>query len=127
VTGEEPAAGDGPLGCLAFGPACLAWAGDRIRAARERAGLGQLELAGVLGVTQAGVSAWESGKRDPGIAGLVRIAWALGVPVESLLPASEEDLRGTAEDLRRERSSEREAGVLAAHRGGHLVLGGWER
>jgi transcriptional regulator with XRE-family HTH domain len=61
--------------------------GTRIRAARETAGMIQQQLAGVLDVTQAAVSRWESGERDPGVADLIRIADALGVQAASLLPA----------------------------------------
>jgi transcriptional regulator with XRE-family HTH domain len=61
--------------------------GTRIRAARETAGMIQQQLADVLDVTQAAVSRWESGERDPGVADLIRIADALGVQAASLLPA----------------------------------------
>ena len=61
-------------------------AGVRIREAREQADMTQQVLADVLDVTQAAVSRWEAGERDPGIADLVRIADALGVQASSLLP-----------------------------------------
>lgn len=68
-------------------PECLADVGARIRAVRESARLEQRAVAASVGVTQAGVSRWETGERDPGVAGLVRVAEALGVPASSLLPA----------------------------------------
>jgi transcriptional regulator with XRE-family HTH domain len=38
---------------------------DACRLIRERAGLTQRELAGVIGVSRATVSRWESGRRIP--------------------------------------------------------------
>ena len=72
-------------------PACLADIGERIRLARENARLQQRALAATIGVTQAGVSRWESGGRDPGVYGLIRIAEACGVPASSLLPARHQE------------------------------------
>jgi transcriptional regulator with XRE-family HTH domain len=60
--------------------------GERVRAAREDAGLSQEALGAKLGVTQTAVSYWEAGKRDPGVADLLRIADALSVTASSLLP-----------------------------------------
>jgi transcriptional regulator with XRE-family HTH domain len=68
--------------------------GPRIREARQSAGMTQAELAAGAGVTQTAVSYWESGKREPGVADLVRIAAQLGVPAASLLPP---DLHAPAE------------------------------
>lgn len=72
-------------------PACLVDVGERIRIARENARLQQRALAATVGVTQAGVSRWESGERDPGVYGLIRIAEACGVPASSLLPARHQE------------------------------------
>src|SRR5207245_667309 len=41
--------------------------GVRLRQARQDAGLTQAQLASVLGVTQAAVSNWEAGSRQPSI------------------------------------------------------------
>jgi DNA-binding XRE family transcriptional regulator len=60
--------------------------GERIRAARAGVNVGQSGLARMLGVTQTAVSYWEAGKRDPGVAGLLEVADALGVEPGSLLP-----------------------------------------
>jgi transcriptional regulator with XRE-family HTH domain len=68
-------------------PACLADVGERVRVARKAARIEQRALAASVGVTQAGVSRWECGQRDPGVAALIRVAEALGVPASSLLPA----------------------------------------
>lgn len=59
--------------------------GDRVRAAREAAGLTQLELAERLGWTKQALYAIESGQiRDPGVSRVAAIARALGVSVDEL-------------------------------------------
>lgn len=58
----------------------------RLRAARQDAGLSQGELARRVGVSQAAVSTWESGSRQPGVDELYAIAGALGAEVFDLLP-----------------------------------------
>jgi transcriptional regulator with XRE-family HTH domain len=55
--------------------------GDRIKQARERAGLTQWQLADNLGIRASGiqrVSGWETGLRTPNRANLARIASATG-------------------------------------------------
>lgn len=58
----------------------------RLRTAREDAGLSQAELARRLGVSQAAVSTWESGTRQPGVDDLYAVAAELDVEVHDLLP-----------------------------------------
>lgn len=53
--------------------------------AREKAGLSQTEVAKALGVNQASVSHWESGKTQPRSAQLPKIAKLYGVTVDELL------------------------------------------
>lgn len=68
----------------------LRWQADtgaRVRAARERAGLTQEELAAQVGVTQTAVSYWEAGKRGLDLFDLLRVAGAVGVPAAALLPS----------------------------------------
>lgn len=52
--------------------------GDLLRAARERAGLTQRELAERAGVAQSVVSAYESGRRQPALPTLARLVEASG-------------------------------------------------
>ena len=59
--------------------------GRRIREARMGLGMSQRTLAVEALTTDAHVSDWEHGRRDPGVCGLVRVSGALGVPVRSLL------------------------------------------
>ena len=56
-----------------------------LREARSAAGITQTELARRVGVTQPMVAAYESGTREPTVATVRRMAWALGQTV-SLTP-----------------------------------------
>ncbi|MEK4243691.1 helix-turn-helix transcriptional regulator [Janibacter sp. FSL W8-0316] len=79
---------------------------ERLRAARVRAGLTQAELARVIGVAGGErVSRWELGTSTPSTAMRARLAKALGIDLEELLPS-----QGPA-DLRRLRA---EAGLTVA-------------
>ena len=59
--------------------------------AREKAGLSQTEVAKALGVNQASVSYWESGKTQPRSAQLPKIAKLYGVTVDELLMEDEQN------------------------------------
>lgn len=79
---------------------------ERLRAARVRAGLTQAELARVIGVAGGErVSRWELGTSTPSTAMRARLAKALDIDLEELLPS-----QGPA-DLRRLRA---EAGLTVA-------------
>lgn len=58
--------------------------GERIKAAREAAGMTQAELAKRLGISYVGVSQWERGIRNPKYSTLKKIADILGVWVYDL-------------------------------------------
>lgn len=58
--------------------------GQRIRAARRRAGLSQARLAAAMGWPQGVISEWESGQRRPGQAAAWELARALGTTVQQL-------------------------------------------
>lgn len=62
--------------------------GQRIKAARQSAGLSQSRLAELLGVTQPTVSGWE-GHSEPSVQMLLRIAEALGTRASVLLGEDE--------------------------------------
>jgi len=49
-----------------------------VREARERAGLTQKQLAERSGIAQSTISAYESGKREPGVEALDRLLRAAG-------------------------------------------------
>ena len=57
----------------------------RFREARLQAGLSTVQLAQKMGLTQAAVSQWESGKKVPGIETISRLADLYGVTVDYLL------------------------------------------
>ncbi|MEV5953712.1 helix-turn-helix transcriptional regulator [Streptomyces sp. NPDC051987] len=59
--------------------------GERIRSARLRAGLTQLQLAERIGREHRTIHRWEYAQRIPDLEDLLLIAWALGVPVEELV------------------------------------------
>lgn len=55
---------------------------DRIRKARDHAGLNQSALAEAIGVSTNSVNRWEKGERNPTQESLESIAQATGVPME---------------------------------------------
>lgn len=59
--------------------------GQRIRAARKEAGLTQVELGEILGVSGSMIAQYETDKRNPKYETLKRIAAALEVPVPELM------------------------------------------
>lgn len=62
--------------------------GANIAAARIRHGMSQRELGDKLGVDQSTVSYWETGTNEVTLTKLVRIADAMGEPLDSLLGRS---------------------------------------
>jgi len=59
--------------------------GLRLRQLREQLGLSQNRFAKLAGIPQPKISRWESGKEAPSAKYLLKLARALGVPVEALL------------------------------------------
>ena len=59
--------------------------GERIKAARKKAGMTQKEIAEKAGTATGTIQQYELGKRQPRLAQLQRIAAALGVPVQELI------------------------------------------
>lgn len=57
----------------------------RLKAAREKCGLTQIEVADRLGVTKATVSAWETGVGDPGVYRLRELVKLYGVAASAIL------------------------------------------
>lgn len=56
--------------------------GERIRQAREAAGLSQTQLAGKIGAHVTSVSGWERGKSTPSIRYLFAVADATSQPID---------------------------------------------
>jgi transcriptional regulator with XRE-family HTH domain len=65
--------------------AVLVSIGERLRAARENAGLTLDQTAELSGLSKAHLSRLESAERQPSIAALLTLADALGTPVSTLL------------------------------------------
>ncbi len=59
--------------------------GQRIRQAREKAGLSQTQLANLVGVTQGAVYQWEIDATRPKSSSLGRLAAVLGIDLNSLV------------------------------------------
>ena len=59
--------------------------GDRIRRARERVGLSQIELARRIGLSKNAMNSIEAGDADPRASRIVAIAQVLGVSTDALL------------------------------------------
>ena len=72
--------------------------GENIRALRKSRGYSQMKFAEAIGfgVTQAAVSAWEVGIREPELYVIFSIAEKFKVPVSTLIPLEES---GTEEDV----------------------------
>lgn len=58
---------------------------NKIAKARKAKRLTQQALADAVSVTQGAVAHWESGRRDPPVSMLRKVAEALGVPVSKLI------------------------------------------
>ena len=65
--------------------ATLSSIGERLRSARDRAGLTLEQLAATSGLSKAHLSRLESGDRQPSIAALMDLSSVLGQPVATLL------------------------------------------
>lgn len=59
--------------------------GENIRSLRESRGLTQAQVGDAVGVSDKAVSAWETGKREPRIGTVEKLAEFLGVAVSALL------------------------------------------
>lgn len=59
----------------------------RIRELRKHAGLTQSDLAKVLGVEQSTIARWESGKSEPGISSIRKLATVFEIEVSDLIAA----------------------------------------
>lgn len=94
-------------------------AGAVIREARQRAGLSQAELARRAGVSQPVISAYESGRREPGLSMLTKLVEASGQDLRldvAAKPGFQRALPDTTMGRRLERN--RRTNVeLAEHRG----------
>lgn len=70
--------------------------GENLRTLRQSLGLSQFRFADKIGVTQASVSAWELGVREPELGIVFSIARQFNVPVSSLIPIEKS---GIADDV----------------------------
>ena len=70
--------------------------GENLRNLRKSRGYSQMKFAEMIGTTQAAVSSWEIGIREPEFGMVFNIADIFNVPVSSLIPIEES---GMEEDM----------------------------
>jgi uncharacterized protein len=98
-------------------------AGDVLREARERAQLSQNDVARRAGIAQSVISAYESGRREPGVQTLSRLVAATGHELElDVVPGPSRQL-GLPDTPRGRRLRRRRKAIIdtAAKRGAHNV------
>lgn len=59
--------------------------GEKLREARQRAGMTQAQLAEAIGCKQKDVSRWEAGQIEPGVLTVKKMAQALGCIMDDLV------------------------------------------
>jgi transcriptional regulator with XRE-family HTH domain len=59
--------------------------GEKLRAARQAAGMTQAQLAEAIGCKQKDVSRWEAGLIEPGVLTVKKMAQALGCSMDDLV------------------------------------------
>lgn len=59
--------------------------GEKLKAAREAAGMTQQELAEKIGVQQRDISRWENCRREPGVLTVKKMAQAMGCKIDDLV------------------------------------------
>ena len=59
--------------------------GEKLKAARQAAGMTQAQLAAALGCKVKDVSRWENGHVEPGVLTVKRMARALGCSIDDLV------------------------------------------
>ena len=98
--------------------------GSKIRRLREEHGLTQAQLASLVGVTDAALRGYESGRRIPKRGHLLLLADALGVAPEALVDHGLEDPDAFAHALFDLEGTEAAPAVEADERGALLRVGG---
>ena len=63
--------------------------GNKLKELRIEKGIGQIELAKILGVSKGMISLWENGKNEPKLSNLIAISNFFGVSLDYL--AGKED------------------------------------
>ena len=66
--------------------------GANLRNLRQSRGYSQFKFAEIVGATQAAISAWELGSREPELGTVFQIANMFKVPVSSLVPIEESSM-----------------------------------
>ena len=74
--------------------------GKSIKVLRTAAGFSQRDFAMRAGMSAAGLSLIETGRREPTLSHLKGVSRALGVPISVLFHSSDEDCPGLSPELR---------------------------
>ena len=64
--------------------------GERLRALRLERGLGQNQLAKELGLSNASISYWETGKQEPSASAIFKLAHFFGISSDYLIGLSDD-------------------------------------
>ena len=59
--------------------------GEKLKTARQRAGMTQAQLAEAIGCKQKDVSRWEAGQIEPGVLTVKKMAQVLGCSMDDLV------------------------------------------
>ncbi|MBS1846817.1 MAG: helix-turn-helix domain-containing protein [Actinobacteria bacterium] len=94
-------------------------AGELLRAARQRRGLSQTQLARRANVTQPTISAYESGRREPALATLRRLIEATGCRLDTRIIDPSEHLRPLPDSLVTRRLRDHREQIIATARTHH--------
>jgi len=72
--------------------------GKQLRKLRQGTGLSQEKFAARVGLDRTYYAGIERGERNPSVKQLVKIAYALGVPIAALFAEPEQDVPGEGRD-----------------------------
>lgn len=100
--------------------------GERLRAARERRGITQQQVADFMGIDKSTYCGYETGKRQPDVQKIKQLSKILGVSGDELLEtdyASENPLALTEKD-KRDIAKDLEAMMAQLDAGGDLMFDG---
>lgn len=64
--------------------------GERLKMLREKAGVSQQKIADIVGVTQQAVGKWETGKAEPDLATVAKLAEYFNCSTDYLLGKSDD-------------------------------------
>jgi len=88
----------------------------KLKELRRKQGITQAELANRIGVVESAISLYESGKREPDISTLIKIAKCLNTTVDYLIDMPSNANNKTQQQQKEESLTEDEKQLLKAYR-----------